>query len=142
MMFQSFNDVFPAIAEKETRIITLLSNNKYGLPADSYLFVELFCNDPKCDCRRAMFQVFSLSNNESLATICWGWESASFYVKWLGLNDKEMIKELKGPALNTGSYQSAKATILLKLFSELLLPDAAFTMRVKEHYSTFKRKSK
>ena len=141
-MYQSFHDLFPAIAEKETRAITLFSNNKYGLPADDYLFVELFCNDPKCDCRRAMFQVFTLSNNKDLATICWGWESASFYTKWLGYNNKETIDELKGPALNTASFQSAKATILLNLFLELLLPDTAFTKRVKEHYARFKQKSK
>ncbi len=138
MMYQSFHDLFPAIAEKETRAITLLKNNKYGLPPDDYLFLELFCNDPTCDCRRAMFQVFSLSNNRDLATICWGWESTSFYLKWLGVNDKKMLAELKGPALNVGSRQTDKATILLKMFTDLLLTDATYLQRVKKHYSIFK----
>lgn len=138
MMYQPFHELYPQIAEKETRIITLFGNNEFGLPADDYLFVEFFCNEPACDCRRAMFQIFSSSDNNDLATVCWGWESESFYGKWLGFKDKKTITELKGPALNQGSYQSAKATLLLKMFTKILLPDAVYTKRVKKHYSIFK----
>lgn len=139
MMYQPFHELFPTIAEKETRAITLFKNNDYGLPPDDYLYIELFCSDPKCDCRRAMFRVYSLSNNHELATICWGWESTSFYIKWLGFNDKKLLAELKGPALNAGSHQSNKSTNLLQMFSDLLLTDSMYIQRVKRHYSIFKR---
>jgi len=45
-----FHELFPEIGLSETRSARVLQNDK-KLPADSYGFVELFCVDPKCDCR-------------------------------------------------------------------------------------------
>ena len=140
MNFQSFYDKFPTLAEKETRRITVFENNDYGLPAAEYAFVELFCNDKKCDCRRVFLTVFSLPQQKNEATICWGWENIAFYKKWLGFIDKKMIDELIGPCLNSGSPQSPLAPALLKLFSQVLLIDNNYTNRVKTHYAMFKKK--
>ena len=126
MIFQSFHDKFPAIAEAETKSVMVFENNDYGLPPDNYMFVELFCNDKKCDCRRVFFEVFSEKRNKSEAVICWGWENRDFYKKWLGYYDKDMITELIGPALNAGSQQSELAPVLLKAFTELFLTDFAY----------------
>jgi len=140
MNFQSFHDKFPALAEKETRTITVFKNNDFGLPADDYTFVELFCNVAKCDCRRVFFQVFSMKRRQSEAIICWGWENAAFYKKWMGYADKQMLAEMIGPCLNVGSPQSPLAPALLNLFSKLLLNDVTYTNRVKNHYAMFKKK--
>ena len=139
MNFQAFHDKFPKIAEEESKTIILSENNTYGLPADNYLFVEMFCNDKKCDCRRVFFMVFS-GNNEPLAVICWGWETRDFYKKWLGFYDKEMITDLIGPGLNDTSYQSKLAPRILEMYKEVLLSDINYCKRVKQHYTLFKKK--
>lgn len=50
MSYESFHARFPEIAEKETRTLTTL--NAPGLPAGSFGLVEMYCNEPDCDCRR------------------------------------------------------------------------------------------
>ncbi|MFH2143975.1 MAG: hypothetical protein ABIJ97_16235 [Bacteroidota bacterium] len=139
MFFQSFHDKFPVIAEAETRTIMVFENNDFGLPADSYTFVELFCNDPKCDCRRVFFQVFSEKRGKSEAVIYWGWENAAFYRKWMGYANKQMLTELIGPGLNVGSPQSNLAPALLNMCAKVLLNDNTYTNRVKNHYAMFKK---
>lgn len=141
MIFQSFHDKFPAIAEAETRVVLVFENNKFNLPPDDYIFVEIFCNDKKCDCRRVFFDVFSEKRKRLEAVICWGWESRDFYKKWLGINDKEMITELIGPALNVGSQQSELAPALLRLLTESLLTDIEYCNRIKRHHQMFKKKT-
>ncbi len=142
MIFQSFHDKFPAIAEAETKAIQVFQNNDYGLPPDSYIFVELFCNDKKCDCRRVFFDVFSENKNASVALICWGWESRDFYKKWLGIYDSALITELIGPSLNVGSPQSELAPAILLMIEELLKNNIAYCERIKMHYKLFKGKKK
>ncbi len=141
MMYQSFHDKFPTVAEAETKSVVFLQENEYGVPVDSYLFVELFCNDKKCDCRRVFLEVYSDPQKYPVAVICWGWEPVAFYRKWLGFTDKEILIELKGPALNSGSYQSPIAPALLKYASEILLKDKDYTDRIQRHYTMFKKKT-
>ena len=138
MNFQAFHDKFPKIAEEESKTIILSENNPYNLPSGAYLFVEMFCNDRKCDCRRVFFMVFS-SNNDPLAVICWGWETRDFYKKWLGSYDKEMINDMIGPILNDTSYQSKYAPKILEMYKQLLLNDKDYCESVKQHYKIFKR---
>ena len=140
MNFQSFHDKFPKIAEEESRIIMLSENNKYGLPAGKYLFVEMFCNDRKCDCRRVFLMVFSTDFKIEDAVICWGWETRDFYKKWLGFYDKEMITDIIGPCLNDMSYQSKLAPKILEMCKEMLFTDINYCERIKQHYKMFKKK--
>lgn len=128
----------PAIAEKETRVITLLSSaNEFNLPKGEYAFVELFCDE--CDCRRAFFQVITQHTKGSVATISWGWETEQFYIKWYGENDKEAIKEMMGSSLAMLASQSAFAPNVLAMFNKLLLKDNNYTARVKAHYDLFRK---
>lgn len=141
MHFQSLFEQLPEIAEKETRSIMLLKDNRFGLPEDEYGFIELFCNTPDCDCRRVFFNVFSRNKKQFEAVIFWGWEKKNFYREWMhdtsGIN---ITKDLIGPGLNVGSPQSAIAGQLLKAFAEILLKDYVYTERVKKHYQLFKKK--
>ena len=139
MTYQSFQDLFPEMAEEETRTITILSEDSdTGLPAGRYSFLEMFCNEPKCDCRRVFFYVVSSSRIGPEAVIAWGWEKPEFYAKWLRDDDPQMITALKGPVLNLGSPETELAPALLELVRDVLLKDEVYIERVKQHYRCFR----
>ena len=139
MPFQMFHDLFPKIANAETRTITVTSSRSHiGLPRGSYGFCEMFCNERGCDCRRVFFYVMASFRKEPQAVIAWGWESAAFYAKWLGHDDPETISALKGPILNSLSPQTELAPPLLDLVRNVLLRDEAYVERIKRHYRLFR----
>ncbi len=132
-----FWERFPDVAERETRVVTL-TRPMGGLPAGSYAFVELYCTDPECDCRRVFLQVESdHSLGPVLATIAYGWASVAFYRKWLG-GDLDDARELAGASLELFNVQTRLAEPLLGLFETLLLPDENYVDRLKRHYAMFK----
>ena len=141
MPYQMFSDLFPETAAAETRSITIFGDHsETGLPAGEYGFGEMFCNERGCDCRRVFFYVMVPLRKEPRAVIAWGWESASFYAKWMGIDDPETIAELKGPVLNLGSPQTELAPALLDFTRDALLQDKAYVDRIKRHYLMFRRK--
>lgn len=133
MPYAMLYEFFPKIAEEETRSLTLLTPSDLGLPADEYAFVEMFCDERGCDCRRVFFYV-QAKKHGNVATIAYGWESREFYVKWLGVDDKETIDDLMGPCLNLASPQSKFASGVLKIVKNILLADGAYVERIKRHY--------
>ena len=137
MPFESLHSRLPTLAEAETRSVTVLDNSH--LPTADYGFVEMFCNEAGCDCRRAFFTVFSSLTQKPEAVIAYGWEKASFYRKWYKYGaTKEDIAELMGPVLNMGSPQSRHAPAILNLFTEVLLRDTDYIDRIKRHYKLFR----
>jgi hypothetical protein len=139
MPYSLFYSRFPEIAERETRTVTLFDHSGFNLPPARYSFLEMFCDEPGCDCRRAFFSVVSSLQNNILAVIAWGWEDREFYTKWLGDSDPRIINDLIGPALNLASPQSNHAPALLDLFTKVLLQDTAYIERVKRHYAMFRQ---
>ena len=141
MPFQLFHDLCPEVAERETRSVKAIQDSEPGLPPGEYGFLEMFCNEPGCDCRRVFFYVISRSSGGELeAVIAWGWETREFYAKWLREGDPEMVADVKGPILNFGSPQSALAPALLELCRDALLGDPVYVERVKRHYAQFREK--
>ncbi|HBL53448.1 MAG TPA: hypothetical protein DDZ34_05320 [Syntrophaceae bacterium] len=140
MPYAMLYQYFPEIAKSETRTVTILREGDYDLPAGNYGFLEMFCNESGCDCRRVFFCVVSEKFNQVEAYITYGWESPSYYRKWLGFDDPYAISELKGPALNVGSPQSSLAPALLNFVRETLLRDEAYVDRIKRHYHLFRAK--
>lgn len=138
MPYEPFYERFHDIALKETRTVTI--HNYPGLPDDDYGFLEAYCNDENCDCRRVFFNVISHKRNEVVAVIAYGWEDRAFYARWFGQNDPDIIRELQGPILNTSSHQSELAPALLNLVRNTLLKDPAYIERLKRHYWMFKEK--
>jgi hypothetical protein len=136
MAYIPFHDICPRIAEKETRVITILHNgNEFGLPIGDFAFVELFCDE--CDCRRVFLQVFM--NQKMVANIAYGWESLAFYRKeFKGFDEKEII-ELKGPTLDPFQYQSEISSGVFELFNKMLFLDKAYLARIERHYNQFKK---
>lgn len=144
MTFATILEYLPEIAERETRSIMILPGNEFNLPPAEYGLVEMFCNEPGCDCRRVMFAVISTLTMKIEAVVAYGWESRQFYKKWFGYGDllklDEMVIEMQGPILNPMSPQSKHAPAILELVKTLALTDAAYVDRVKRHYTLFREK--
>ena len=79
MTLQSFASKFRQLAAQETRVIHVLERD--DIPLGEYGFLELFCADPDCDCRRVMLQV-TTPDGRVWASISFGWENARFYRRW------------------------------------------------------------
>jgi hypothetical protein len=118
----------------ETRSVTIQDPGGC-LPPDSYGFIELYCDDPKCDCRRVIFQVWRKSTGHKVwATITYGWESAEYYAKWCHCGPGSLADEMAGAALEQLSPPTELSPHLLGLFREVLLTDKAYVARLKRHY--------
>ena len=137
MPFRLFHDLFPDVAERETRSV-FLPLAQGGLPAGGYAFREMFCDEPECDCRRVFFWVDTSFRDRVQAVIAWGWEDLAFYDRWLKYGDKEEAQELIGPVLNLGSPGTELAPHILELFRQVLLKDPEYIERVKQHYRIFR----
>ena len=140
MPYSLFYNHFHEISEHETRIVTVIDQSVFNLPPADYSFLEMFCDEPGCDCRRVFFSVLSSLQNDIQAVITWGWEKREFYAKWMGDDDPIIIRDLIGPALNLVSPQTKFASALLDLFRNVLLKDAAYVDRIKRHYAMFRQK--
>jgi hypothetical protein len=138
MPYSLFHSRFPDVAERETRTVTVIDPSSFNLPPATYAFLEMFCDEPGCDCRRVFFTVVSSLKNDIKAVIAWGWEDRYFYSKWMGSDDPHIINDLKGPVLNLASPQSELAPALLKLFQRVLLQDSGYIERIKRHYVMFR----
>ncbi len=67
MAYKPFHEKFPAIAEQETRSVTLFDDPE--IPNDTYGIIESYCADPGCDCRRVFLSVLSTRKKKLLAVI-------------------------------------------------------------------------
>ena len=132
MMMEMFANKFPEIAEKETRCI-LMPEGK-DLPEGHYYFPESFCNDKECDCRRAFINV--IFEEETIATIGFGWENLKFYENWA--NDKSIVEYIKGPILELTGIRTKYSENALSLFKGVLMQDKLFLGRLPIHYKMFK----
>lgn len=134
-----FDAFEPELAMRETRSVTVFTPES-GLPPDDYGFIEFYCADPSCDCRRAIIQVWSQHNpGKVLATFGYGWEDESFYTKWMH-GDAEMARQLKGPGLEPMQPQSELAEKLLELFKDTAMQDHNYLRRLETHYNLAKKK--
>ena len=136
MPMTPFFDRFPELGARETRSVTVSGLD--GLPDGEYGFVELYCNEPHCDCRRVMLVVLRPETGwkRFWATLNYGWESREFYQQWAGAPGWDE-SEWQGPFLDPLSVQSRYAAALLDLFKSLLQsPD--YVERLKSHYRLFR----
>jgi len=139
MPYVMFYKHFPQVAVNQTRVITLLQQTEFDLPAGEYAFTEMYCDEKGCDCRRVMFSVI-YNRTQIAATIAYGWESPEYYARWMGDNDPNGIEQLKGPTTSMLSPQSEKADEILKMLKSLVLTDEKYVERLKEHYRMFRER--
>jgi hypothetical protein len=126
---------YPKEAELETRTATVEGDG--DVPPGTYAFLELFCPDVSCDCRRVVISVLSREREVVVATLNYGWENVGFYRKWSG-NDP-MAPLMKGVTLEPSGTQSPEAEAFRQLFREILLADPRYRTRIQKHYRMFKK---
>jgi uncharacterized protein YchJ len=150
MAYAPLYELLPDVAEKETRSITVMPGNHFGLPTGEYGLVEMYCNDEDCDCRRVIIMVLIRGINEPVAYISYGWESMDFYASWymgkktsyseLDADSKLGIQGMNGVQLNVMSPQSEIASTVLEMVNMQCLQDKSYTDRLKRHYKQFRDK--
>jgi hypothetical protein len=125
MGFILFYEIEPELAERETRVITIV-RSQGDLPEGAYALVESFCPDPACDCRRVMLNIAQEDQLEQgyLATISFGFD-----------RDEEMA----GPFLDPLNPQSEYSEALLELVTSSGLSDRGYVERLEGHYDLVKR---
>ena len=145
MVFKSFHELFPKIADIETRFITLLeAKDNKGVPAGQFAFLPAYCADKKCDCRRAIITVQQVDPDFPpfhAASITFGWEDFKFYRAWSNHMPDDMIKNFIKPHLDQLQIQSPHAPFFFNIFEESFLPDEDYMLRIQRHYAYVKFKS-
>lgn len=71
MTYSDFANKCPEIAEHEFWRFTM-PQPTHGLPSGDYLFVEMYCEDPDCDCQRLWLRVAHNYSDGACATIGYG----------------------------------------------------------------------
>ena len=124
---------FPEVGARETRLVTV--PQRQDLPDWEYGFVELYCDEPDCDCRRVMINVLRPETGWSKvwATISYGWETLDFYRQWGGSDPVP----IKGPYLDPLNPQTKHSSALLNLF-RFLIQSPDYVARLQQHYQMFR----
>lgn len=105
------------------------------LPDGEYSFIDMYCSDSDCDCRKTMVQV--RHNEKLVAIINYGWESDTFYKKWMGSNnDKDSLSLMSGAAIDLSSPNLVNKEGVLCLFYALL--NDMWVAKFKHHYKAVK----
>jgi hypothetical protein len=135
MPMSLFMERFPEVGARETRSAKITQQR--DLPDGEYGFLEFYCDEPGCDCRRVMFQVLRPETGRSKvwATIGYGWESPDFYRRWSTAGCDPI--EMKGPSLDPLNAQSQYSSALLDLF-RFVLESTEYVERLKRHYRMFR----
>ena len=117
----AFHSLFSELAQREVRCVHLgppPDSGLPGLPADEYAYLEFYCAELDCDCRRVMLQVISKGQpGRIFATISYGWEKESFYRKRTAWDPDWARCTVRGE-LDPLNEQSEFATEFLDLFRD------------------------
>jgi hypothetical protein len=125
MSMMAFHLLFPEEAKQETRTVTPV--NRGNLPGHTFLFTEFYCVDPKCDCRRVMFDVLDATTRKRVAMINHGFEPP-----------KPPFEDEGQTFLDPTHPQSEMADALLDIFEDMIAKDAAYRERLRRHYQMWK----
>lgn len=93
------------------------------IPPGEYLFMEVYCNEKDCDCRRVMISVISRDESRPLATINMGFDSKG---------------PQPGPFLDPWNPQSEYAAAFIQVFVEIINTEPAYLKQLQNHYVMFK----
>ena len=119
----AFDHVFWELARAESRAITAF--DPAGTPS-TFLFRELYCIDPGCDCRRVVLHVHWVEGRCVAASINYAFEPSR-------RRDEPQI------SLDPLNPQSERSMALLALFTELIATDGELRDRLHQHYAMWKR---
>lgn len=125
MPMTNFFQTFPKLAGSELRNFTIGPGPASTLPEGRYSFVEFYCGDRDCDCRRVLIAVYSEKENEYVAHISMAFDSG---------------KQMAGPFLDPLGPQRPYAPELLDFFTAMINTDPAYVERLQRHYVQFKER--
>jgi hypothetical protein len=136
-----FHSVLPETAQREVRCVHLEpvpgTPTETRLSAGEYAFVEFYCEELDCDCRRVFLQVIARHEGDRiLASINYGWEKESFYRKRMPW-DADAPREIVQGSLDPINSQSEYSGELLDLFQKIVL-DEPYRLRLRRHYRLFR----
>jgi hypothetical protein len=132
-----FHSVLPEMAQREVRCVHLGPGGDSPLRADEYIYLEFYCDDLTCDCRRVFLQVIAKDQpDEIFASISYGWEKESFYRKRMPWNPEDARGTVRGE-LDPLNEQSEFAEDFLDLFQRVVL-DVPYSLRLRRHYLLFR----
>jgi hypothetical protein len=126
MTMMPFHVLFPEEAKNECRTITPTNHGR--LPSRTFLFMELYCVEQRCDCRRVILNVMDTEARKQVATINHGFEPP-----------KPPFDDEGQTFLDPLNPQSSMAEALLDLFEEMLANDVGYQARLERHYAMWKR---
>ncbi len=130
-----FSKRFPELGPKETRTMRFLKDDV--VPRGAYAFLESYCEEEGCDCRRVMLTVVEESTPGKIwATISFGWDPPEWFAKETDLED--LGATASGAFLDPINPQSEFADEFLNLFEAMITSDSAYVERLKRHYAMFK----
>ena len=137
----SFHSLLPELAQREVRCVQLggtpESAAKPALPADEYAYLEYYCNDLNCDCRRVFLEVVARGQpGKIFASIGYGWEKESFYRQRMPWAPDEAKGTVRGE-LDPLNEQSEFSEVFLDLFQRVVL-DEPYRLRLRRHYQLFR----
>ncbi len=134
----AFHTRFPELAARETRCLHVLADGG-PLPKGEYGFLEYYCTDPDCDCRRVLVRVTTpQAPDTALATINYGWESPEFYTDWMH-GDEQAGRDITAASLDPLHPQSKYADWLLDYFQTMMITSPEYLARLARHYELFKQ---
>lgn len=118
----------------EATFRTIVIKSHPSLPDGEYQFLENYCTEPNCDCRKTIITI--KHNGEPVGSIDYGWETLKFYKKWNRV-EPEFAKEMVGLSINPLFDFQLNCNDLLDLVKELM--DDKWTSRIKNTYRKFRR---
>jgi len=105
------------------------------LPDGEYSFIDTYCSDPGCDCRKTMIQV--MQEGRLVSIINFGWEPAAFYQNWMGSSAEDNpLPEMHGASIDITSPNLVSMDGVLALFNALL--NDMWIAKFKRHYGEVK----
>ncbi len=139
-MMAYFSKRFPDIGPRETRVVILEGpGDGEAPPPGRYAFLEMYCDEVGCHCRRVLIRVVEESTPGKIwASISYSWDPG------LKLEQGSRPLAVAGTSLELFLdpiwEQSEYAEDFLDLFQSVILPDAAYVERLKRHYDMVKAK--
>lgn len=122
MLLEPYSEIFP---EKHEPVMALQLDRKSGkIPKGAYGFIEFYCTDKGCDCRRTTLFVLNEKGREK-AVISMGFDPDD---------------DLAGPFLDEFHKQSPCAGELLDIFVELINEYPEFLEAMHRHYREVRTK--
>jgi hypothetical protein len=119
----AFDTVFLDVAKRESRAIQTV--DAAGTPA-TFVFRELYCDEPGCDCRRVLLHVHWVEGKCIAASISYAFE-------------RPRRRDEKQISLDPLNPQSERSRDLLALFTEMIEEDGAYRAGLIRHYEMWKQ---